>query len=143
LPCNLYHSLIFIESIIAAFLAWTACATLCVASDEFLAKDPQKIVNVMAVTHIHVTPTLASHLDPQSVPKLEYLVISGEPLKAKLQRDWAGKNLLYHGISSPRQSSDHHTCTDTSFSRFYRSRDRWSLYHTGEDRDVQRNHRGW
>jgi acyl-coenzyme A synthetase/AMP-(fatty) acid ligase len=71
--------------------------TLCVASDELIAKDPPKIVNAMGITHLHITPTLASHLNPQTVPSVRYLTTSGEPLNAKVHRDWAGKN-FYHGI---------------------------------------------
>ncbi|KAJ5368803.1 Nonribosomal peptide synthase sidC [Penicillium cataractarum] len=88
-----------VDSIIAAFLAWTAGVTLCVAPDEFLANDPQRIVNAMGVTHLYLTPTLASRLDPQNVPSVRYLCTSGEPLTAKVHRDWAGKN-LYHGLTT-------------------------------------------
>jgi acyl-coenzyme A synthetase/AMP-(fatty) acid ligase len=80
-------------------LAWNSGVTLCVAPDEFMAKDLQAIVNSMGVTHLHLTPTLASHLDPQTVPSVQYLATFGEPLNAKVHQDWAGKN-LYHGIST-------------------------------------------
>lgn len=80
-------------------MAWNSGVTLCVASDEFIAKDLQTIVNSMGITHLHTTPTLASHLHPQAVPSVRYLATSGEPLKAKVHRDWAGKN-FYHGIST-------------------------------------------
>lgn len=116
--------------------------TLCVAPDEFLAKNPQRIVDTMGVTHLHLTPTLASRLDPQSMPSLKYLGTSGEPLTAKVHRDWAGKN-LYHGISNLRHLSGRYTSTDTLWSSLYHSRDCWSLYSAGEGRDVQRNHQHW
>lgn len=80
-------------------MAWKSGVRLCLASDEFMAKDPQTIVNSMGVTHLHLSPMLASRLDPQTVPSVEYLVTSGEPLNAKVHRDWAGRN-LYHGTST-------------------------------------------
>lgn len=78
-------------------MAWNVGVTLCVAPDELMAKDPRRIVDAMGVTHLHLTPTLASRLDPQMVPSVRYLGTSGEPLMAKAHRDWAGKG-LYHGI---------------------------------------------
>ncbi|OKP15175.1 Hydroxamate-type ferrichrome siderophore peptide synthetase [Penicillium subrubescens] len=65
------------ESIIGAFLAWNSGVTLCVAPDALMANNPQTVVNSMNVTHLHLTPTLASRLNPQTIPSIRYLATSG------------------------------------------------------------------
>lgn len=87
-----------LDSIIGAFLAWNAGVTLSIAPDELLARDPGSVVNTLGVTHLHTTPTLASHLDPQKSPSVKCLCVSGESLTAKVHRDWA-ENGLYYGYS--------------------------------------------
>lgn len=91
----LCHVLIHLDSIVGAFLAWNAGVTQCIAPDEVLAKDSESVVNALGVTHLHTTPTLASHLVPQAVPSVQYLGTSGEPLTAKAHRSWAGNGLHY------------------------------------------------
>ena len=69
--------------------------TLSIAPDELLARNPGGVVNSLGVTHLHTTPTLASHLDPQESTSVKYLFTSGEALTAKVHRDWAGHGLYY------------------------------------------------
>lgn len=70
--------------------------TLCLVSDEHLKGHISKIVNNMKVTHLHLTPTLAAYLSPEDVPGVQLLLVSGEPLSAKVHQEWAGHG-LYQG----------------------------------------------
>ncbi|KAJ5151010.1 Nonribosomal peptide synthase sidC [Penicillium canariense] len=87
------------DSILGALFAWHAGMTLCVTPDELLATHAQQVVNALSITHLHLTPNLASRLDPQQVPSVRYLRTSGEPLTAKVHRDWAGRNSC-HGYNT-------------------------------------------
>ncbi|KAJ5591736.1 uncharacterized protein N7459_002105 [Penicillium hispanicum] len=86
------------DSIIEAFFAWHAGMTLCSTPDIILPKNVSHIVNTMKITHLHLTPTLASFLTPDQVPSVRYLLTSGEPLTAKVHQNWAEKGLNYAGI---------------------------------------------
>lgn len=70
---------------------------LCSTPDKFLPKNVLHIVNTLKITHLHLTPTLASFLTPDQVPSVRYLLTSGEPLTAKVHQNWAEKG-LNHGI---------------------------------------------
>lgn len=80
-----------------SFFGWHTGMTLCSASDEFLTTNIQEIINLLNVTHIHLTPTLASRLRPASLPSVQCMITSGEPPMVKVHRDWAGKG-LHQGI---------------------------------------------
>lgn len=67
--------------------------TLCLISDEALAKNISQVVNKLEITHLHLTPTLAAHLSPERVPSVQFLLVSGEPLNAKVHNEWAGRGL--------------------------------------------------
>ncbi|KAJ5527964.1 hypothetical protein N7513_012123 [Penicillium frequentans] len=86
-------------SIIESFFSWHMGITLCVAQNEDLAGIPCSIIRKMDITHLHLTPTLASRLTPEDVPCVRFLLTSGETLTAKVRRDWAG-NGLHHGYDS-------------------------------------------
>ncbi|KAJ6103233.1 hypothetical protein N7486_005660 [Penicillium sp. IBT 16267x] len=86
-------------SIIESFFAWHMGITLCVAPNEALARMPCSIVKKMNISHLHLTPTLASRLTPKDVPSIRFLLTSGESLTAKVRRDWAS-NGLHHGYDS-------------------------------------------
>ncbi|KAJ5777126.1 hypothetical protein N7520_000372 [Penicillium odoratum] len=87
-------------SIIESFFAWHMGITLCIAPNEGLARIPCSIINKMNITHLHLTPTLASRLTPEDVPGVRFLLTSGESLTARVRQNWAGKG-LYHGYDTP------------------------------------------
>ncbi|KAJ5102908.1 hypothetical protein N7532_003437 [Penicillium argentinense] len=92
-------SLTSIGFFVDLFFAWHAGITFCSAFDDLKESNIQHIVNSMSVTHLHLTPSLASHLAPEDVSTVRHLLTSGEPLKAKVHRDWAGKGIS-QGFSS-------------------------------------------
>ncbi|KAJ4393823.1 hypothetical protein N0V93_003038 [Gnomoniopsis smithogilvyi] len=68
---------------------------LCAATNDTLFADLEASIRAMDVTHLSMTPTVASLVDPDNVPKVEFLVTSGEPMTADVARKWDGK--LYQG----------------------------------------------
>ena len=51
-------------------------------------------IDSLGVTHLSLTPTVAGLIDPNKVPKVEFLVTAGEPLTENVRRKWAGKGLF-------------------------------------------------
>lgn len=68
--------------------------TLCSIPDGALKGNASELINAMNVTHLHLTPTLASRLTPEQVSGVQLLLTAGEPLTAKVHKEWAGKGLL-------------------------------------------------
>lgn len=77
--------------------------TLCFASDDDLTRSPSSVIGKLNITHLHLTPTLASRIDPKDVPSVRFLLTSGESLTAKVRRDWAEVG-LHHGKGSMHNS---------------------------------------
>ncbi|KAJ5088104.1 hypothetical protein N7456_011720 [Penicillium angulare] len=82
-------------SIIESFITWHMGMTLCLASTEDMTKRPKYVINTINATHLHVTPTLAGRLNPEDVPSVRYLLISGETLTDKVRQSWSGAGLHY------------------------------------------------
>ncbi|KAJ5918982.1 hypothetical protein N7466_009925 [Penicillium verhagenii] len=107
-------------SIIEPFFAWHMGITLCIASDKDLAKLSCSIINQMNITHLHLTPTLASRIIPKEVPSVRFLLTSGEPLTAK-------GRIFAETDDEPRGCFFEHP----KFGRFYRSGDHGRLLPDG------------
>ncbi|KAG8164603.1 hypothetical protein KVR01_004878 [Diaporthe batatas] len=85
----------FDVSVFEILFALTRGMCLCAARNDILFADIELSVKVMEVTHLSMTPTVASLINPQNVPRVEFLVTSGEPLTSEVARNWMGK--LYQG----------------------------------------------
>lgn len=85
----------FDVSVFEILFALTRGMCLCVATNDTLFADVEKSIRAMGVTHLSMTPTVASLVNPNNVPKVEFLVTSGEPMTADVARKWIGK--LYQG----------------------------------------------
>lgn len=85
----------FDVSVFEILFALTRGMCLCAATNDTLFADLEKLIRLMDVTHLSMTPTVASLIDPNKVPKVEFLVTSGEPMTAEVARRWTGK--LYQG----------------------------------------------
>lgn len=85
----------FDVSVFEIFFALTRGMCLCVATNDVLFADLEQSIRNMDVTHLSMTPTVASLVNPQNVPKVELLVTSGEPMTTEVARNWMGK--LYQG----------------------------------------------
>ncbi|CAG8889549.1 unnamed protein product [Penicillium egyptiacum] len=94
-------------SICQTFFAWHVGMTLCSATDLIMRTRIEQACKDMNITHLHLPPMLASRIDPQAVPSVQYVISSGDEMTSKLRRNWAGKGL--HQVYSNRALA--HACT--------------------------------
>ena len=85
----------FDVSVFEIFFALTRGMCLCAATNDVLFADLEQSIRELDVTHLSMTPTVASLVNPNNVPKVELLVTSGEPMTNEVARIWMGK--LYQG----------------------------------------------
>ncbi|CAN8098537.1 unnamed protein product [Discula destructiva] len=85
----------FDVSVFEILFALTRGMCLCAATNDTLFADLEKSIRLMRVTHLSMTPTVASLVDPRNVPTVEFLVTSGEPMTSEVAGKWVGK--LYQG----------------------------------------------
>ncbi|OIW25405.1 non-ribosomal peptide synthetase [Coniochaeta ligniaria NRRL 30616] len=85
----------FDVSVFEMFFTWTQGMTLCSATNDTLFEDIERSIRTLKVTHLSMTPTVASLIDPKKVPMVDFLVTSGEPMTEKVARSWWRQ--LYQG----------------------------------------------
>lgn len=85
----------FDVSVFEIFFAWTQGICLCSATNDTLFAHLEHSIRKLGVTHLSMTPTVASIIAPTNVPKVEFLVTSGEPMTELVARKWS--KLLYQG----------------------------------------------
>lgn len=71
--------------------------TLCATTNDILFRDIQHVIRGFNITHLSLTPTVASLVSPEEVPGVQFLVCAGETLTEKVHQAWAGKG-LYQGM---------------------------------------------
>ena len=86
----------FDVSVFEIFFAWHIGMSLCTATKEDLFRDFEASINALGITHLSLTPTVAALVNPDNVPKVEFLVTAGEALTERVRRQWAGRG-LYQG----------------------------------------------
>jgi len=86
----------FDVSIFEIFFAWANGMCLCAATNDILFGDFERSVRAFEITHLSVTVTVASLLNPDNVPGVNFLVTSGEPMTDEVLNKWAQH--LYQGI---------------------------------------------
>ncbi|KAL8372229.1 hypothetical protein RB595_001835 [Gaeumannomyces hyphopodioides] len=85
----------FDVSVFEIFFAWKTGMCLCSAMNDTLFADLEHAIRALRITHLSMTPTVASLVDPRNVPAVEFLVTSGEPMTEQVAEKWTG--LLYQG----------------------------------------------
>ncbi|OCL06123.1 acetyl-CoA synthetase-like protein [Glonium stellatum] len=86
----------FDVSVFEIFFSWYTGICLCSATKDDLFYDFESSINQMGITHLSLTPTVASLTLPDNVPTVKFLVTAGEPLTEHVRRNWAD-NGLYQG----------------------------------------------
>jgi non-ribosomal peptide synthetase component F len=86
----------FDVSVFEVFFAWYAGICLCSARADDLFYNFEDAINTFKITHLSLTPTVASLVNPNHVPYVELLVTAGEALTEHVRRQWAGRG-LYQG----------------------------------------------
>ncbi|KAJ9649489.1 hypothetical protein H2199_000264 [Coniosporium tulheliwenetii] len=79
------------------FLAWSFGFSLCAAEQRTMLDDTPAIINSLAVTHLDLTPSVASSISRESVPTVEYLYCIGEAMPQSLVDEWAGRCVNSYG----------------------------------------------
>jgi amino acid adenylation domain-containing protein len=86
----------FDVSVFEIFFTWRIGGCLCSATKDVLFRDIENTIRVLDVTHLSLTPTVAALIDPQNVPRVEFLVTAGEAVTQKVFNMWADHG-LYQG----------------------------------------------
>ncbi|RYP90837.1 hypothetical protein DL770_003046 [Monosporascus sp. CRB-9-2] len=85
----------FDVSVFEIFFTWANGMCLCSATNDTLFEDLERAIRTLRVTHLSMTVTVASLVDPRNVPDIEFLVTSGEPMTDEVLGKWADS--LYQG----------------------------------------------
>ncbi|EHK26839.1 putative non-ribosomal peptide synthetase [Trichoderma virens Gv29-8] len=85
----------FDVSVFEIFFAWHAGMCLCAAANDDLFEDLEHSIRQFQITHLSLTPTVASLIDPKNVPNVEFLVTAGEPMTLSVLDTWG--ELLWQG----------------------------------------------
>ncbi|KAI8623062.1 amino acid adenylation domain-containing protein [Xylariaceae sp. FL1651] len=102
----------FDVSVFEIFFAWANGMCLCAATNDTLFEDFGRAVRALDVTHLSLTVTVASLLNPDRVPSVSFLVTSGEPLTDEILERWSEH--LYQGYG-PSETTN--ICTVRKVSR--------------------------
>lgn len=85
----------FDVSVFEIFFAWGNGMCLSAATNDTLFEDLERSIRYLQVTHLSLTVTVASLIDPANVPDVEFLVTSGEPMTDEVLNRW--EKVLYQG----------------------------------------------
>ncbi|KAJ4288777.1 hypothetical protein N0V88_007313 [Collariella sp. IMI 366227] len=85
----------FDVSVFEIFFAWTQGMCLCSGTNDTVFEDLERAIRKLNVTHLSMTPTVASLVDPAKVPRVEFLVTAGEAMTEVVAQKWGEK--LYQG----------------------------------------------
>ncbi|OAA59688.1 non-ribosomal peptide synthetase [Niveomyces insectorum RCEF 264] len=85
----------FDVSVFEIFFTWIYGMCLCSATNDVLFEDLERAIRLLRVSHLSMTPTVASLVDPKNTPSVEFLVTSGEPLTEAVSGLWTKQ--LYQG----------------------------------------------
>jgi ferricrocin synthase len=90
------HLLTFSVSVFEILYTWHTGMRLCAASNDVLFRDIEHFIQLLHITHLSLTPSVASLIRPIKVPQVQMLVVAGEAVTSKVFRDWSGRG-LYQG----------------------------------------------
>ncbi|KFY79912.1 hypothetical protein V499_01170 [Pseudogymnoascus sp. VKM F-103] len=86
-----FSAFVFDVSITEIFLSLTRGGVLCVPSEDERMNNLESAIVRMSANWAHLTPTVASLLNPEKVPTLKHMALAGEPLKKVNITEWAEK----------------------------------------------------
>ncbi|ETS78594.1 hypothetical protein PFICI_10656 [Pestalotiopsis fici W106-1] len=85
----------FDVSVFEIFFAWANGMRLCAATNDTLFADLEMSIRAFNATHLSMTVTVASLINPSRVPCVKFLVTSGEPMTDEVLEKW--NSVLYQG----------------------------------------------
>ncbi|KAI7437587.1 peptide synthetase [Hortaea werneckii] len=83
----------FDVSVFEIFFTLTSGMCLCSAVKDVLFRDLEQSIRALNITHLSLTPTVASLINPENVPSIKFLVTAGEGVTDTVRRRWAGHGL--------------------------------------------------
>lgn len=89
----------FDVSVFEIFYTWWAGMCLCSGTNDTIFEDLERSIRELQVTHLSMTPTVASLVDPQNVPNVGFLVTAGEPLTQAVLDKWQDRLWQGYGPS--------------------------------------------
>lgn len=102
----------FDVSVFEIFFAWANGMCLCAATNDTLFQDLEQSIRQLKVTHLSMTVTVASLVNPSNVPNVTFLVTSGEPMTDEVLDKW--EEHLWQGYG-PSETTN--ICTARKVSR--------------------------
>ncbi|KAM0563789.1 hypothetical protein ACHAPJ_001522 [Fusarium lateritium] len=78
----------FDVSVFEIFYTWCAGMCLCAGTNDTILEDLGRSIRDLKITHLSMTPTVASLVDPSNVPGVEFLVTAGEPMTQSVHEKW-------------------------------------------------------
>ncbi|KAI7236424.1 peptide synthetase [Hortaea werneckii] len=83
----------FDVSVFEIFFTFTSGMCLCSAVKDVLFRDLEQSIRALNITHLSLTPTVATLISPENVPSIKFLVTAGEGVTDTVRRRWAGHGL--------------------------------------------------
>ncbi|KAF5025753.1 hypothetical protein F66182_2086, partial [Fusarium sp. NRRL 66182] len=78
----------FDVSVFEIFYTWCAGLCLCAGTNDTILQDIERSIRDLNITHLSMTPTVASLVDPSTTPGVEFLVTAGEPMTQPVHEKW-------------------------------------------------------
>ena len=94
----------FDVSVFEIFFTWANGMCLCAGTNDTLFEDLELSIRQLEVTHLSMTVTVASLVNPKHVPAVSFLVTSGEPMTDEVANKWCP--VLYQG----KEAASHRLC---------------------------------
>lgn len=79
------------------FMAWTLGFTLCAAEQRIMFDKLTEVINLLDVTLLDLTPSVATSLKRHDVPGVQWLYCIGEAMSNKVAREWTGSCVNSYG----------------------------------------------
>ncbi|KAI0120750.1 hypothetical protein F4776DRAFT_665377 [Hypoxylon sp. NC0597] len=89
----------FDMSVFEIFFSWGNGMCLFSATNDILFGDVETAVQILGITHLGITVTVASLLEPTKVPSVKLLATAGEPMTDGVLEKWAEKLWQGYGPS--------------------------------------------
>lgn len=78
----------FDVSVFEIFYTWYAGMCLCAGTNDTILEDIERSIRDLAITHLSMTPTVATLVNPSNVPSVQFLVTAGEPMTQAVHKKW-------------------------------------------------------
>ncbi|KAM0420751.1 hypothetical protein ACHAPT_011412 [Fusarium lateritium] len=78
----------FDVSVFEIFYTWYAGMCLCAGTNDTIFEDLERSICDLGITHLSMTPTVASLVDPRNTPRTNFLVTAGEPMTQSVFDRW-------------------------------------------------------